>query len=81
LKLSSFSFFYFYRIEIGGATVYWTFSYVDRHRKCRQMFLWGNILEKVSLDDRVFVWLEKIAEHLVKWQALIFSCVKILIYT
>jgi hypothetical protein len=43
--------------------------------------LWGNLFEKVSLDDRDFVWLEKMAEDPVKWQALIFSGVKILIYT
>jgi hypothetical protein len=45
-----------------------------------EVFLWGNLLEKVSLDDRGFVRLEKNAENPVKWQALIFSGLKILVY-
>jgi len=46
-----------------------------------EVFLWGNLLVKVSLDDRGFVWLEKNVEDPVKWQALIFSGLKILVYT
>jgi hypothetical protein len=76
VKLRSFSFIYFYGIEIYGAKVYWIFSYVDWDRKCLKIFLCGNLLEKVSLDDKGYVWLEKMVEAPVSWHALILSVLK-----